>query len=174
MNIKYAIRYFIKLKKHVDWYNDVLPLCIKLKQMVSYDINRNIIIVYTKNFDYLKFASNPLFTDALYYSMYCKCNEDLAKQNVDDLMHMNNRLNEIYYTYYHVELPYDIMDEYNELYPYAMYYNIIKNNQRFDKICELEKEMSEYILANHEIEVINIIKDHFGDYSYESSEIYEL
>ena len=174
MIIKYGIRYIIKLKKYVDWYDDILPLCIKLKQMVSYDMNRNIIIVYTKDFDHSKYISNPLFNDALYYSIYCKSNEKLANQNINDLIQMNTRLNEIYHTYYHVNMPNDVLEEYYELYPYAMYYNIIKNNENFNNICELEKKMSNFELSYHEKEVINIIKEYFGDYSYETSEIFNL
>lgn len=174
MNIKYGIRYIIKLSKFVDWYNDILPLCIKLKQMVSYDINRNIIIVYNKIFDHSLYSENPLFNDAINYSIYFKCNEKIAETNFNDLEIMNNRLNEIYNTYYHVEMPDDISEEYYELYPYALYYNIIKDNQRFDNICNLEKEMSEFHLLSDEREVIKTIIEYFGNYSYETSEIYEI
>ena len=85
MNKKYGVRYIIKLNKHVDWYNDILPLCIKLKQMVSYDLSRNIIIVYNKPFNETKYLNNPLFLDALYYSLYCKCNEELSKCKTNDI-----------------------------------------------------------------------------------------
>jgi len=172
MNIKYGIRYIIKLKEFVDWYNDILPLCIKLKQMVTYDINRNVIILFDKIFDHSLYIDNPLFNEALYYSLYIKPNKKIIESNIIDLEIMNNRLNEIYNTYYYVEMPHDIAEEYYELYSYATYYNIIRNNQRFDNICNLEKEMSEYHLNSDEREVINTIKEYFGDYSYETSEIF--
>ena len=65
-------------------------------------------------------SNTPLYLDAIYYSLYCKCNENLANYKKSDLEIMNIRLNEIYNTYYHVEMPDDIMNEYNELYPWAI------------------------------------------------------
>ena len=106
--------------------------------------------------------------------LYCKCNEELSKCKTNDIEIMNTRFNEIYNTYYYAEMPNDILDEYFELYPYARYYNLIKNIQYFDNICNLEKEMTEYDLCNHEKEVVNIIKEYFNDYIFETSELYEL
>jgi hypothetical protein len=194
----YDIRCIIKLNNYFDYYNDILPLCIELKLMITYIKDRNILVIFSKSFnnrfydkpiyktfiksiqefDSVNYTNNDqvlIWKDVLNYSINYKYNNEFDKYNDEELYYMNNRFIEIENNYDLLKLPDDISSEYGELFPVIEYYHIISNKDRFEKIKNLEKEFVYIELNNEENEVLDFIKNHpkFKDYiEYIDNEIY--
>ncbi len=194
----YDIRCIIKLNNYFDYYNDILPLCIELKLMITYIKDRNILVIFSKSFnnrfydkpiyktfiesiqefDSVNYTNNDevlIWKDVLNYSLNYKYNNEFDKYNGEELYYMNNRFIEIENNYDLLKLPDDISSEYGELFPVIEYYHIISNKDRFEKIKNLEKEFVYIELNNEEKEVLDFIKNHpkFKDYiEYIDNEIY--
>lgn len=75
----YGVQYIFKLNINVDYFNIILPLCIKFRHMLTYSEIDNLIVVWDSNYLNDRFNDNALINKYIEAIHYCKSLRKLPK-----------------------------------------------------------------------------------------------
>lgn len=196
----YGVQYEIYLNQEVDLFNDVLPICIDVRKMISLEkINQDsdhykLVIIpyreldkrfekreyfskYTRSIDYISYnykitrKTNPelfKYYDVRNYSNYIKYLELPEPYTEEEFQKLEHRVEELsskynehdYWEKYSSEERKKFDIERSILLKVLTVQRIIINNEYFEEIKEIERELTDIKLTETEEELITRILEH--------------
>lgn len=99
--INFGIQYVVQLSDvKYDYYNDILPLCTKLRYMVTYNKELNQLILFNKEWENKKRIKNyALFSDFVNNMLAYEYNREIKYKNIKELFDIGNCVEVIIYYY---------------------------------------------------------------------------
>jgi hypothetical protein len=196
----YGVQYEIYLNKELDLFDDVLPICIDVRKMISLEkINNNsnqyklVIIPYTglgkrfekrenvrkymKSLDEISYnhqitrKTNPelfKYQDVKNYTNYIKYSEHLETYTEEQFQKLEHRVEELSSKYNELDYwekysPFERKNfdiERSILLTVLPVQRILRNNEYFEEIKEIELELTNIELTDGEKELITRILGH--------------
>lgn len=164
MTFIYYIQYIIKLKKKIDYFEDLIPICISNKHMLSFCDNDNTkICVYGFN-NFIKYKNKDLD------ELFLHCNNYFIEKDLDLNFYEIRKnktekcllYNDVFFYSKHIKgltIEMNTKEQYNEIKTnYLKMFEILKNNDFNTSLINI----NEYRQLIHDITIQIIIYD--GDY----------
>jgi hypothetical protein len=165
----YSVEYEIYLNKPLDLFDQVLPLCTKVRKMIEYTEKNGTYKLVILNYNDLieRFEANPLtmqykeeiykadyndlyYSEVLTYSRFVK-NELIIPMTDEEFNQLVTNIKELDETG-------QWTTEYYKLYRLKHIQEIVRN-ESFESIVQMEKELTKIELTQDELNIINTIKN---------------
>jgi len=189
----YGVQYEIYLNKQLNLFDDVLPICIDVRKMISLEHNKLVIIPYREldkrfekrehvikymesmdeisyNYKITRKTNPELFKyqDVKNYTNYIKYSELPEPYTEEHFQKLEHRLEELsskyneldYWEKYPSEERKKFDTERSILIEVLRVQRIIRNKEYFNKIKQIEQELTDIELTDGEKELINKVLSH--------------
>ncbi len=147
-----GVRYVLKLNKKIDYFDDILPLCTRVRKMIDLTNDDYKIIIFNQNILEKRFDSKlakeyPEFTRVIFNHLYCYEGECSNTIFLHAFLY-SKMLKFFKKDESKIELPAGLEKIYND----DKYFNLIKETELALSKCELTEE---------ELKLIEIVKNNF-------------